>query len=320
MTATSTLRRDDVDRLIAELAARQHNAFTRVQALDGGMAATTVRRRVRSGRWGAPLPGVYTIAGAPPTWLHHVWCAYLAAGPTAVVTHESALHLHGLHLQPRHPITLTVSHGGHHRLRGVFVHQIDDLRPHRVTEVAGLPVSTPERAVVEVAATLGRRRLADVLDEAVAARRTSYGKVAACLQEVARPRKPGVATLGRVLDERSEGPGAPASALERDLAAALRAGGLPAPVRQHPLPGRGAIEGLVDAAYVDARLILEADGRRWHTRIRDLKKDHDRDTEAARVGWQTLRLLYEEIVHHPMDVCSAVADVLAQRGPRVTRQ
>jgi very-short-patch-repair endonuclease len=94
---------------------------------------------------------------------------------------------------------------------------------------------------------------------------------------------------------------------------ALAAGGLPAPARQTPLPGRGLAEGLVDASYRDARLILEADGRRWHTRIRDLAKDHLRDAEAARVGWETLRFVYEQIVEEPDEVCATVADVRAIR-------
>lgn len=99
---------------------------------------------------------------------------------------------------------------------------------------------------------------------------------------------------------------------------ALAAARLPVPRRHFPLPGRGAVEGTVDAAYPDARLIVEADGRRWHTRIRDLLRDHDRDAEAARAGWQTLRFLYERITESPDEVAATVADVLRVRlAPRV---
>ena len=62
-----------------------------------------------------------------------------------------------------------------------------------------------------------------------------------------------------------------------------------------------------------ARVILEADGRRWHTRIRDLAEDHVRDAEAARVGWETLRFVYEQIAEEPEEVCATVADVRAVR-------
>jgi len=122
-----------------------------------------------------------------------------------------------------------------------------------------------------------------------------------------------VRLLGDVLDERGDGYVADASELERALFAALGGAGLRLPRRQVPLPGRGALEGLVDAVYDDAKVVLEADGRRWHTRIRDLKRDHLRDAEAARVGWQTLRFLFEQIMGDPDEVCAVVNDVCAVR-------
>ena len=160
---------------------------------------------------------------------------------------------------------------------------------------------------------LGGGRLGLVLDDLVFDRRTSNARVSARLREVARPGKPGVTTLGRVLDERSDEAVPPGSELERALVSTLLGGGLPMPERQLPLPGRGAVEGVVDAGYLDCRVILEADGRRWHTRVRDLARDHARDAEAARAGWQTLRFVYEEIMQDPDDVCATVADVRAVR-------
>ena len=119
--------------------------------------------------------------------------------------------------------------------------------------------------------------------------------------------------LGEVLDERRDGCVADQSRLERALFTALGRDALPLPAPQVPLPNRGAIEGVVDGAYSDAKLILEANGRRWHTRLRDLKRDHLRDAEAARVGWETLRFVYEQIIGNPDEVCALVRDVRAVR-------
>jgi Protein of unknown function (DUF559)/Transcriptional regulator, AbiEi antitoxin len=310
--------RSTADACAATTAARQQGAISRAQALDMGLSSAGIQRRVRSGRWERRFDGVYVVAGSPRSWLLDVWCALLAVGQAAVVTHETALRLYGVARMPAHPLVFTVPHGGHARLRGVFVHQIDDLRPHHVASVRGLPVTKVERAVVEVASALPPRRLADVVDEAVAAGRATYVQIAARLREVARPGKPGVRTLAGVLDDRGPGYVPPASELERALFAAMAGGGLPPPRRQFCLPGRGAIEGLVDAAYPDARLLIEADGRRWHTRIRDLKRDHQRDTEAARAGWLTLRFGYEEIVHASHEVVAAIRDVRAVRAATTT--
>jgi hypothetical protein len=301
------------DNRIGLLASRQASAFSREQVLTAGASDPMIARRLRSGRWTRAHPGVYVLTGSSPSWIQDVWCTWLAAGPRATVTHESALRLHGVERAAPRLITLTVPHGGHARVAGAIVHQIDDLAPMHTSSMNGLPVSRAARAVVEVAATVGERRLGDIVDDVLWGRRASLLQVSACLRQVARPGKPGIAKLARVLDARSDGPAPAGSDLERSMFGALAAGGLPAPARQTPLPGRGVAEGLVDASYGDARVILEADGRRWHTRIRDLAKDHVRDAEAARVGWQTLRFGYEQIVDEPEEVCATVADVRAVR-------
>jgi hypothetical protein len=304
---------DTLDARAARLAQRQAAHLSRAQAHALGFSDSSIKRRLRSGRWERVHPGVYRLAGAPETWLGVTWAALLAAGPSANITHETAVRLSGSpHVGPV-PVTLTVPHGGHHRIEGAVVHQIDDLRPHHVRAIQGLPASEPARAVVEVAATLPARRVGRVLDDLVFDRRTTLADVSTRLAEVARPGKPGVVPLARLLDERDERRVPAGSALEDALIAALVAGGLPMPEQQRSLPSTGAVEGVVDAAYPDCRLILEADGRRWHTRVRDLARDHARDAEAARVGWQTLRFLYEEITQDPDAVCATVRDVRAVR-------
>jgi hypothetical protein len=198
------------------------------------------------------------------------------------------------------------------------VRQVVDMPTHLTDLVDGLRVSTPPRAIVELAGVVGPRRL-DHLVDVVTRRITSVTRLSACAAELARPGRPGVAALGAVLDERGPGYVPPDSELEARLFAAVAAGGLPAPMRQFPLPGCGAAEGLVDAAYPDVRVIIEADGRRWHTRVRDLRRDHEREARAARAGWQTLRFLYEQIVEAPRDVVGTVADVRAVRAAQLAR-
>jgi Transcriptional regulator, AbiEi antitoxin/Protein of unknown function (DUF559) len=310
---TPNVTTPSIDSRIARLAQRQAGVFSRAQALAVGMTDSSMLRRIRSGRWTVLHPGVYLLAGVPATWHTEIWAALLAAGPLATVTHETSVRLSGSHHVALRPITLTVAHGAHPRVRGAVVHQLDDLRIDHVATIDGLPVSTPARAVVEVAATVGRRRLGLILDDLVFDRRTSYDAVGVVLAGVARPGKPGVTALAGVLDDRAEATVPGASELERAMFAALVGAGLPVPEPQRALPGPGAIGGMVDAAYVDCRLVLEADGRRWHTRVEHLRRDHERDAEAARHGWQTLRFLYEQITRDPDGVAAVVKDVRAVR-------
>jgi hypothetical protein len=122
-----------------------------------------------------------------------------------------------------------------------------------------------------------------------------------------------MAKLARVLDSRSPGYVAPGSYLEARLLDALAAAGLPAPRRQIPLPGTGEAEGCADVGYSDARLLVEADGRRWHTRMSDFARDRRRDAVAAKAGWLTLRFSYEEIAADPAGVAATVAEVRQTR-------
>ena len=307
------------DARLALLATRQAGAFTYLQATEIGFPHSTISRRIASGAWQRLHPGVYSAGGAHLSRQLELWAAVLAAGHGAVLSHESAAIAHGAERLPLHPITLTNPHGSHQRIEGVVVHQIDDLTSSHCTKWNGLPVSTPARAIVELGATQGAEVIGRVADDLVHERRTSYVAIASVLAAVARPGKPGIAKLAVVLDERSDGYVPPASELERSLFAALDAGGLPPPVRQLPLPGRDGIRGIADGGYLDALMVLEADGRRWHTRVEAARKDRERDARVVRAGWVPLRFVYEQIVGDPAGVCQAVAETRERRLAQLRR-
>jgi very-short-patch-repair endonuclease len=303
-----------LDARIGLVANRQACAFTWAQARSCGFGRATIGRRLRSGAWVRRIPGVYALAGAPTTRWLELWSGVLAAGEAALVSHESGALAHGARGLPPHPVTLTARHGSHHRLPGITVHQIDDVARHHRTTIGGLPVVTAARSVVDLASRLPLDRLGDVADDLVQARATSWPAIGAVVRDVLRPGKPGIVTLASLLDDRCGTRVPPASKLERALFTALAAAGLPEPVRQMPLPGRGRVRGLVDAAYPDARIVLEADGRTYHMRLRDMRRDRERDAQVVKAGWVTMRFVYEQVCDEPAGVC---ADILETRRVRL---
>jgi very-short-patch-repair endonuclease len=195
----------------------------------------------------------------------------------------------------------------------MIVHQFDDLLSDHRTAVDGLPLTTPARTIVDLAAVVLPARLLRIVEDTNHARLVSYADVGTCMTSVARRGKPGIRRLARTLDRLTATGATTMSSLERKLFEMIDGAGLPRPRSQFPFPGRLFTNGCVDAAYVDAKIVIEADGRAWHTRIADIKRDHDRDGDAARHGWQTLRLLHENIIGDPEGTAALIRDVRRER-------
>ncbi|MCB1006897.1 MAG: type IV toxin-antitoxin system AbiEi family antitoxin domain-containing protein [Acidimicrobiales bacterium] len=307
-----------IDIALGVQAARQHGTFARAQALALGADDALIKRRLRQARWERVAPGVYRLPGVPRSFVQRVWIAYLATGPLATVSFETAGAFSDFSGYPERDVVLTVPHGGHARIPGAFVHQISDVLPHHVTLRHGLRCTTPERTAVDLASITGYARLLTVVDDARARHRLSLAGTGEVLAEVARRGKPGVRRMARVLDALGPGTVPPMSQLERRLHALVERAGLPPLVRQLPLPGRQMVRGCADGGWPDAKMLVEVDGRTWHTRIADLKRDTDRDAETGRAGWLTRRLLYERVTGDPEGVAELLRETrevrLAQLG------
>jgi very-short-patch-repair endonuclease len=202
---------------------------------------------------------------------------------------------------------------------GVIVHQLSDVLPSHRTEARGFPTTTPARTIVDLAAVVSPFRLATAVEHVVVERLATFGAIAQVLSDVRCRGKPGVRKLVSVLDSRGGQP-PPGSVLERKLLRAAEMARVEV-VRQHALPwAREPVVGLVDAAVISSRLILEADGRRWHARTQAMANDRRRDREAVLAGWLPLRWVHEDLEDLPA-VAREIAAIHASRvsEPRIPR-
>lgn len=299
----------------AGVAARQAGAVSRPQLLEAGLTDPAIHRRTKNGRLRVVLPGVYVVPGSPDTVAQRRWVAHLAVGPASVLSFETAARIKRLStVAPVGPTVLTVPHSGWQRLAGIRVHQISDLAAVDLDSYRGIPVTSVPRTIVDLAAIWRRGRMGIVVDDADAAKVTSYTEIGTCLRSVARRGKPGVRLLATLLDERGPGHVPPASELEREFFAMVDRFGLPRPARQYPLPRNDGVTGLVDSAWIDRKVIVEVDGRRWHQRIANMKKDRDRDLKASGAGWLVVRPLHEHIVGAPEETARELTDILETRA------
>jgi hypothetical protein len=306
----------DVDIVIADLAAKQGGAFAIAQARALGATPSLVRRRRAHGQWRDVAPGVVVLPGTPDDERRLLWTLQLTFGERAVLSHETAGREQRL---PAIPVGIqAVSLGwGHHRtLDGVRIHQqrVDE---RDVVVVRGLRMTSLTRTICDLATVFSKARLAKVVDGAHFDLGCSYASIGETLLRVGTTGRPRASQLIAVLDERGPGREVARSVLEARLDEILAGTDLPPGRAQHPLPGSGRRAGLVDRAFPEAKLIVEADGRRWHARQLAMAADRQRDIEAARVGWQTLRPMYEHMQSDPDDTAAAIAETYFARLPHV---
>lgn len=81
------------------------------------------------------------------------------------------------------------------------------------------------------------------------------------------------------------------SEFEREFLRFLRRHGLPRPTSLNECVDRF----IVDAVYADAALAIELDGRAYHARRREMKRDRGRDADLQILGYRVLRLVWEDL-------------------------
>lgn len=307
---------------LSALAGGQVGVFTVGQAAAHGIDRRRLRRARAAGVIEQVHQDVYRFTATSRSARQAIRAATFLT-PEAVAGFESALHLHGVDRLPLTTPVIIVAPRGTATFSGVRVHRFADLRAEHVTEIEGVPTSTVPRAVVDLVSVFSHSRMVDLLDRlTITSRVTTTAAIGRVLHQIGRRGRRDIAWLTEELDRRRPLGPPLRSTLERRADELLLGSDLPAPLREHPLPSVFPDEGLVDRAWELARLILEIDGRSWHAREASMARDRARDRAAARVGWQTLRVLDEELDDHPEIVIDDIAATYRERrltlggGPR----
>jgi predicted transcriptional regulator of viral defense system len=145
----------DVDHdTLYRLAESQAGYFTAQQALAVGMDRSTLSHHARpGGRYERTRRGLYRLRHFPSSPHEHVVAAWLPLRDAgAVVSHESALELYDLSDVIPHAVHLSLARAkrGQRPRPGVRFHTLErPPRPAEVRSVGGVPVTTPERTIMD---------------------------------------------------------------------------------------------------------------------------------------------------------------------------
>jgi very-short-patch-repair endonuclease len=292
-------------RELVATAARQHGAVARDQTVS---TKNTLRNAVDQGHLLPLSRRVFRAAGAPDGALPRLAAAVLDAGPHAALSHLSAAWLWRLPGFAPEPIHVLRPYGGTHRPSPLtVVHHSRRLPEHHLRSIDGLTVTSPARTLFDLAGAVHPKRLERAVDTALARQICELGALVALLDELTSPGRKGVRALRAVLADHVTGIDSELEARFRDL---LRAHGLPQPERQVVLGDDAQRAGRVDCFFRDAGLVVELDGRPFHSSKLDRLEDGRRDLALLRSGKRVLRLTWHHVVERSDELAAALRVLL----------
>jgi hypothetical protein len=287
----------------ARLAARQHGALATSQARATGLTEDMLRTLARDGTLEPAAPGVLRIGGSPDTWRQRLTVATLSAGPGCVVSHRAAAALHGFDRFPAGPVEVLVDRPYRSRDPRVRVHSTRRLDDEDVSLVERIPVTTAERTLIDLAASVGRNRLEEALDSGVRDGSVDVDRLRARIAALRKRGRRGIRRIESLVDGADHA--RPTTVLERRFLRAIVQAGLPRPDCQVPVARPDGTRAYVDFLFPGTNVAVEVDGHVAHATRRQRRHDNERANDLVLADLRVLRFTYEQVQEH-MDVVSSV--------------
>jgi very-short-patch-repair endonuclease len=300
--------RAHADRVIAELAEKQHGVVSRRQLIDAVVGRLMIQRRLESRRLLPLYRGIYAVGHRRLRREGHWLAAVLAVGPGAVLSHREAAALHELRPAARTSVDVTVA--GQRTVPGLQIHRVRRLGIDDVTRIDGIPVTTVARTLVDLATVVPPHALHKAIEEAERSNRLDVWAIEAAMARTRGRNGRGHATVRAALAELvATTTTITRSALEERFLSLLDVHGLPRPQTNQLIDG---IE--VDAVWRRWRLVAELDGWAFHSTRAAFQRDRDRSNDLTAEGWTVLRFTYADVVERPAVTARRIAQAATATG------
>jgi very-short-patch-repair endonuclease len=296
------------DLIAAELAGSQDGVVGFVQLRSLAISQSSVQRSVDAGRLHVVLPGVYAVGHPSISWRGRLRAAVLWGGEDAVLSHMTAATVRDLLSSASPTVHLTIPRGGRKSREWVRVHHTRRLDPAERSEVNGLPVTTVERTLIDLASVVRPERLERAVEQAVRMNCLDFGALKALRARNRRHRgMPALDTLIAAFDPRAPqtNPG-----IERRFLRLVRKYNLPRPqVNAQVGPY------VVDFLWEAQKLIVELDSLEHHRRPSIFESDRKRDIDLQRLGYTVLRITHRRLQAEPAVMAQELRYFLSACGP-----
>jgi very-short-patch-repair endonuclease len=294
------------DAAIAGLAGRHRTIVAHEQLLAVGCSRRAIAHWVNQARLHSVFHGVYSVVSGELPPLAREQAALLSCGRRAFLSHWTAAGIWGL--VPSLPQEVEVSVVGRRCAprKGIRVHQIKQIHRQEYRRHEGLWMSSPARAVLEIAATASAKELTAAIDEGLARRRFTPRE----LDEVLARNRPcrGSARLAEILGD----PTATAvtrSKREKRLLRLIREAGLPMPETNVPF---GRFE--LDFFWRREGLVVEVDGETFHRAPGAVGRDREKDLAVRAASLEMMRFTGEHVMNRSVMVVATITGALVRLG------
>jgi very-short-patch-repair endonuclease len=290
------------DPAVARVAARQEGMVSTEQLVAAGVDRGAIAWRVRRGRLHPYHRGVYSVGHTRLTPRARLWAAVLACGGpgAALLAFRAAAAPWDLMPMPSGAIdVITVRRSGSRP--GIRVHRTK-LAPEDVTQIDGLPLTTPTRTLIDLSDQLSPHRLQRVLHRAEILRLLDVNAIHARLAALPGRRS---RTLLKALATLQRGPDVTRSELEERFLALVAKHNLPRPLVNHRVEGYE-----VDFYWPDQRLIVETDGAATHLTPTAFEADRARDAHLTALGYRVIRITWRQLTERPREVAQLLRRLL----------
>jgi very-short-patch-repair endonuclease len=293
----------DADRAVIALARGQQALITRAQLVGVGHTDDAIRHRVRKGWLRRLYRGVYLV-GALETAYSRPMGAVLAYGEGALLSHDAAAVLWGVHAASVTTMHVTVAGRDVRSRDGIRAHVVRELDPADARRHHAIPVTSPARTLLDLATELSPRDLDRAVNEARVHRLVTDHSFTEQFNRY--PTHRGVTALEAA--SRPD-PAFTRSEAERRLLELIRAARLPHPETNVMVAGHE-----VDFLWRAERLVVEVDGYAFHSSRGAFERDRRRDAELGVHRYRVLRVTWRQIAEEPEALIALLAATLAAQA------
>ena len=303
-------RESSVDAELARIAARQHGVILGSEALALGLTHSGLTRRCNKGLLRRLHQGVYAVTSVPPSPKQTLFAACRWGGSGSAASHRAAAALWNLDGYQLDVIEISTPRRLNSKL--VLAHLAGPVSIEDLTEIDGVPVTKIERTLLDLSAVEDLDSLEEAVDCALRRRLTTVNRLQLRLRSESG--RHGIKKLRSILAERDDKGRPSASAFETRLNRLLLRSGLPA-MREYTIWDGGEFVARVDFCFPDSKLIIEADGYRWHSGRRAWQRDRERRNRLTELGWTVIQATWADLMQRPGQTIERIRNLLQPRLP-----